>query len=207
MERKLVTQDELIAELEAMADSLKTPFSEFKALRKLYAITVVGANKAEFPDDAFFRSRGWQFTQKGSDRDETFPYYRDLMLEPIDPDMCWTSDVEGSVFHATDASNVAAIQSKGLLVHNGRTTFTKRSYTPPRVHLATTMDFAIQFSRSVDGRSLVKKDWRVIEFRVPEGVVFRPDPLLNPGGVWATEGIPADHIVTVHDLMDAISKQ
>lgn len=129
------------------------------------------------------------------------------MLEPIDPEMCPVAEVGERLFHATDVSNVAAIQSNGLHVHGGGTTFTSRSYDPPRVHLATTMAFATLFARSVDAHSLAKRDWKVIEFRVPEGAVFRPDPLLDPGGVWSTENIPAEYIVAVRDLTDATSGQ
>lgn len=66
MEGKSLTQDELVAELEAMAGHHHTPFTNYRVVRKLYAVTLIDALKSKLPDDAFFLSKGWQLTQKGS---------------------------------------------------------------------------------------------------------------------------------------------
>ncbi len=105
------------------------------------------------------------------------------------------------LFHASLLTNRSGIQTRGIEPRGGQTTSASRTY-PPRVHLAVSLQAAIQFIEhevaNRNGAATTSLDeWDI--WRSEKGHVrqYRVDPRFKGEGVWTPSAIPKSKIARV----------
>lgn len=203
----MMLQSQLIEELMKNGLGIKTGIMSPTIEPAGYAIKMHQVDGKKIPDKKWLSDRGWYVTEQedcfGSrNKVKIGDVIYKIMLEPCNPNDCPKRSISSTLVHATDVVNEVSIRGRGIVTSGKSTTYTTRVYDPPRVHLATSYDCAIIFSKNVDVHQ-GERNWVYFEVTPTDEMVFYDDPLCPNGGVWTNSMIPADCIGNMYKLIRA----